>query len=203
MPASRSFRFARTSRWATVASGTTSALATSGTVSPPTIRSVRATCASGASAGWQHVKISRRRSSGISSSIGSSGGNGGLQIRGQLGQPHLQRPLAADPVDGRVAGGGHDPAGRVAGHAVAPPAVERRRVGVRHRVLGQTEIAEDAGQIRHRAAELLAVQRGESGLGLGQLSNTLTGRTSIEPLRADGTRRAASIASSSDPASIR
>ena len=65
MPASRIFRFARTSRWASVGSGTRKARAISGVERPPSVRSVRATRASIASAGWQHVKISRNRSSEI------------------------------------------------------------------------------------------------------------------------------------------
>ena len=65
MPASRIFRFARTSRWAIVGSGTRKARAISGVVRPPRVRSVSATRASIASAGWQHVKISRSRSSGM------------------------------------------------------------------------------------------------------------------------------------------
>ena len=56
-------RLARVIRWAIVRSGTRKALATSGTVSPPRSRRVRATCASSASAGWQQVKMSRSRSS--------------------------------------------------------------------------------------------------------------------------------------------
>ncbi len=65
MPASRIFFLARTSRWASVGSGTRNARAISGVVSPPSVRRVRATDASGASAGWQQVKISRSWSSGI------------------------------------------------------------------------------------------------------------------------------------------
>ena len=57
MPAARIFRFARTSRCAIVASGTRNARAISSVVSPPSVRSVSATCASSASAGWQHVNI--------------------------------------------------------------------------------------------------------------------------------------------------
>ncbi len=63
MPASRIFRFARTIRWARVASGTRNARAISGVVRPPRVRRVRATRASSASAGWQQVKTSRSRSS--------------------------------------------------------------------------------------------------------------------------------------------
>ena len=72
MPASRIFFFARTSRCASVGSGTRNARAISGVVRPPSVRSVSATAASGASAGWQHVKISRSWSSGIGSITSST-----------------------------------------------------------------------------------------------------------------------------------
>ena len=68
MPETRTLRFARTSRCATVASGSSSARAISGTVRPPTSRSVSGTWASSASAGWQQANISPSRSSGIISS---------------------------------------------------------------------------------------------------------------------------------------
>src|SRR5256885_3720279 len=64
MRASTIFLFARTSRCAIVASGTRNARAISPVVRPATERSVSATCASRASAGWQHVKMSSSRSSG-------------------------------------------------------------------------------------------------------------------------------------------
>ena len=77
MPAALIFRFARTSRWAIVASGTRNARAISAVVSPPSVRSVSATCASVASAGWQQVKTSSSRSSGkVVSSIASSTASG-------------------------------------------------------------------------------------------------------------------------------
>ena len=65
MPAARIFRFARTSRCASVGSAVMKARAISGVVSPQTSRSVNATCASAGSAGWQQVKTSASRSSGI------------------------------------------------------------------------------------------------------------------------------------------
>jgi hypothetical protein len=71
--ASRILPLARTSRWAMVGSGTRKARAISAVVSPPSSRSVNATRAAGASAGWQQVKIRRSRSSRTGpSSTGSS-----------------------------------------------------------------------------------------------------------------------------------
>src|SRR5450759_2167838 len=69
MWASTIFRLARTMRCATVVSVSRNALAISAVVKPATARRVNATWASCESAGWQHVKISRRRSS---DSTGSS-----------------------------------------------------------------------------------------------------------------------------------
>ena len=57
---------------ARVGAGTRKARAISSVVSPQTVRSVSATCASGASAGWQQVKISRSRSSPTGSSMAAS-----------------------------------------------------------------------------------------------------------------------------------
>ena len=63
MRATLIFAFARVIRCPIALSCTRNARAISGTVSPPTMRSVSATRASGARAGWQQVKISRSRSS--------------------------------------------------------------------------------------------------------------------------------------------
>src|SRR5215467_9440706 len=60
-----SIRLARTMRWATVAAGRLKPRAISWVVRPATIRSVRATCPSVASSGWQHIAISRSWSSAI------------------------------------------------------------------------------------------------------------------------------------------
>ena len=65
MPAAAIFCLARVIRCAIAGSEIRNARATSPVVSPPSARSVSPTRASGASAGWQVVKISRSRSSGI------------------------------------------------------------------------------------------------------------------------------------------
>ena len=75
MCASAILRFARTIRFPMVGSATRNARAISPVVMPPSARSVSATRAGSSSAGWQHVKISRSRSSTImlsSSMDGSS-----------------------------------------------------------------------------------------------------------------------------------
>ena len=65
MPAILILDLARVSRRFIVSAGTRKARAISSVVSPATARSVSATCASRASAGWQHMKTSSSRSSGI------------------------------------------------------------------------------------------------------------------------------------------
>jgi len=69
MRASRIFALARTMRLAIAGGDARNARAISSVVSPQTARSVRACRASGWSAGWQHVKMSRSRSSSIGSSL--------------------------------------------------------------------------------------------------------------------------------------
>ena len=73
MPESRTLRCARTSRWPSVVSGSRNARAISPVVSPPTVRSVSATCASSDSAGWQQANSSSSCASGIA---GASDGSG-------------------------------------------------------------------------------------------------------------------------------
>ena len=63
---------ARVTRAAMVGSVTRNAWAMSPVLTPHTRRRVNATCASRARAGWQQVKIRRRRSSGTASSPRSS-----------------------------------------------------------------------------------------------------------------------------------
>src|SRR6266702_6783858 len=73
MRAARILPLARTSRWAMVGSGTRNACAISAVLSPPSSRSVSATWAPCARAGWQQVKISRSLSSlTAAASAGSS-----------------------------------------------------------------------------------------------------------------------------------
>ncbi len=63
MPALAIFRLARSRRCPIVASETRNARATAEVDKPETTFSVKATCASMDSAGWQQVKISRNLSS--------------------------------------------------------------------------------------------------------------------------------------------
>ena len=193
MPAALIFRLARTSRWAIVASGTSSARAISGVVSPPSVRSVSATCASVASDGWQHVNTSSSRSSGmVASSMSSSTASGTSSSRVFA----AQRLLAADAVDRAVARGGHEPRARVRGRALARPALRGDRERLLRGLLGEVEVAEEADQRGDDAPPLIA-----EGLLEGSY-HSCAGRISIAPpSRAAGTREATSIAASRSSAS--
>src|SRR6202521_327223 len=87
MCASTIFLLARTMRCATVVSVSRNALAISVVVNPTTARKVNATWASCDSAGWQHVKIRRRRSSRSR----GSGANGERSSRASFSRYLLSR----------------------------------------------------------------------------------------------------------------
>jgi hypothetical protein len=72
MPASLILAFARERRRFIVSGETMNAWPISSVARPPSARRVSATCASRASAGWQQVKMSSRRSSGMVVSSTSS-----------------------------------------------------------------------------------------------------------------------------------
>ena len=95
MPASRIFAFPRTMRWATVDGVVSKALAISSVVNPQTSRNVSATCVLCGRAGWQHVQISRRRSSSIS----SSSRNALASATSSRGEPHLATKRRAELGD--------------------------------------------------------------------------------------------------------
>src|SRR6476646_2269651 len=88
------FFFARVTRAAIVGSLTRKACAISGVVSPQTSRSVRATWASRASAGWQQVNTSRSRSSAMSPPSSRSPGPSSV-ISGSTSRGSLVRSVEA------------------------------------------------------------------------------------------------------------
>jgi len=80
----------------------------------------------------------------------------GREQRGH-GVPLLARRLTAEAVDGAAAGGRDDPAARVGRRDV--PRLDRDDERVLDRVLGQTDVAEQADQRRNGAAVLGAEDR--------------------------------------------
>jgi hypothetical protein len=75
-----------------------------------------------------------------------------VQELGLLGQG----PIPANPVDGAVAGGGHQPGPRVVRSAVARPALGGYRERLLSGLLGEVEVAEKADQVGEDAAPLVA-----------------------------------------------
>ena len=107
-----------------------------------------------------------------------------------------ERAVAANPVDGAVARGRDDPAGRIRRHTSRRPPFDRSLERVLERVFGEGEVAGRARERRGRTTPLLPEDAfyvlDGSPVGIGA-----SGRTSIEPPWAtDGTRAAHSIASS-------
>ena len=80
-------------------SGTRKARAISSVVRPPRVRSVSATWASSASAGWQQVKMSSRRSSGRCRRVHRPSTDAAGDKQAELG---AQRSVTAEAVDGAV-----------------------------------------------------------------------------------------------------
>ncbi len=157
MCASAILRLARTSRCAIVGSLTRNARAISPVVRPPSVRSVSATRAGIASAGWQHVKISRSRSSStaLSSARAVFLGLDASELGEPLG-PVGERAVAAQAVDRPAARGDGDPRAGVGGDAVARPGRDRAGERVLNGVLGELEVADVADQRRQHGRALLA-----------------------------------------------
>ena len=155
------------------------------------MRSVSATWASSASDGWQQVKTSSSRSSGIVvSSTSSSVASGTSSRRVFVGE----RALAADAVDRPISGRRHEPGARARGHAVAGPALGGDRERLLGGFLGEVEVAEEADQGGEDASPLVAEDLLEH--------YSASGRTSIAPpIEAAGMRDASSIAASRSSAS--
>ena len=69
-----------------------------------------------------------------------------------------QRALLSQSIDRAVARDGEDPRRRVTRHAVARPALGRRRERVLDGLLGEVPVADGADQRRDRPPEVLAEQ---------------------------------------------
>ncbi len=146
----------------------------------------------------------------------------GLEERGRgrpardLGALGVEARIATQAVDRLVARGRDEPRAGPLGHAVLGPAIERDGERFLQHLLGQIEVAEEADQGGERARALVLVQgtdvhvaarslddraaTGRSAQSTGGVS--MIGRTSIEPMRADGMRAPMAIAWSRSWASI-
>ena len=118
------------------------------------MRSVSATWASVASAGWQQVKTSSSRSSGkvVVSSMLSSVASGTSSSRVFSARVRLRRMRSMARLRAVVIS--HAPGLR--GHAVARPAVGRDREGLLRGLLGEVEVAEEADQGSEDVAPVIA-----------------------------------------------
>src|ERR1039458_2973619 len=96
----------------------------------------------------------------------------------------------AKPVDRLVACSGGDPAAGIRRDPSLRPLLGGDREGIRHRVLGKVDVAEDADQ-RGGAAAGFASEYSVEGLG-----HPCSGRTSIGPSLAAAAREARSSATS-------
>ena len=190
-----------------VGSGRRNARAISPVESPPTRRRVSATWLSGASAGWQQVKIRRRRSSAITA--GSSSGGGSIAravgLAGEGLDLAVDSPAAAEVVARAVARHRHQPGAGIVGQPVDGPVDQRRRQRLLHRLLGGVEIAEHA---RHRGDEPAVLAPEDvldevSGAAEGRRYISQTGRTSMKPSSRRGSLEAHSTASALEAQSIK
>ena len=108
------------------------------------------------SAGWQHVKISRSRSSSTpSSSVRPCRRiiDGNVERGARLVQ-RIEARAPAHGVDRLEAAGGHEPGAGVGGNAVAWPLLERRPESVVQRFLSRVEVAEQPDERSEHAARV-------------------------------------------------
>src|SRR5438445_4934700 len=162
MRASRIFCLARTSRCAIVGKGTRKLRATSSVVSPHKVRSVSATCASSASAGWQQVKISRSRSSPngsssvrprcISSSVPASccSRSAILCSSSRLESNRARRRSRSTPLCCAVE------TSHARGRSLGRPLLERRSERLLHYLLRQVKASQQADQRGQNPSQLFA-----------------------------------------------
>ena len=190
----RILRLARVIRAAIVDSLTRNKRAISLTRRPATRRNVSAALDPAGIAGWQHMKISRSRSSAIAT---ASSRRSRERWRGTLVDDEERQlagghRLGAQRVDDLAPGGGQQPGGRVRRHPAARPGPRRRGVGLLDRVLGEVDALELADQQGDEPAPVL-------GRG-GDVERSATGRISMVY---SGRARMASMTSSRLGASTR
>ena len=89
------------------------------------------------------------------------------QERPEVPELALVVPVTPDAVDGPVARRSDDPGGRVRGHPVPGPALERDHEGILHRLLGEVEVAENADERGDRPSRLAPEQAVDVRRGRG------------------------------------
>jgi hypothetical protein len=95
-------------------------------------------------------------------------GHGRIVVAGgehrHLAEQFPSARLAAQAVDGAVAGGRRDPPARVGRQTLARPLVQGDGEGLLHRILGDVDVTEDTDQGSHRSARLLPEDLADGGL---------------------------------------
>ena len=166
-------------------------------VRPPSVRRVSATCASVASAGWQQVKSSSSRSSGIAS--------GRVHRLASSAAPRRPRAASSSRPGCARGGSGRSPGCAPSSPASAPGSRARPRAASARR-----RSRTPPGWLPRRGRCRRGSRPGRRGRGPTRraktrsriVSSPLSGRTSIQPpIRAAGTREATSIAASRSSAS--
>ena len=157
--------FARTMRCASVAGVTRNARAISSVVRPQTSRKVSATCPSGGRAGWQQVKMRRRRSSSISSSAWDASLTRASRGSARSLCAASKRPLA-HRVNGLETRSRYEPGAGVFRYAGLGPGVQGGSKSLMHGLFGKVEIAEQVHQSRQNPARFGSIK---SLYGLAQV----------------------------------
>ena len=144
--------------------GTRNARAISSVVRPQSVRRVRATCASVASAGWQQVKMRRSR---IPGSRGNRGTYLPFRTRVDSESPAVRRFAAvfgklraknripSQAVNCLVTCRADDPGPRFRRNSGLGPLQQRRRKGFLHHFLGKVEIAQHSDERGQNAVTLI------------------------------------------------
>ena len=144
---------ARDRRRFIVSGATRNARAISSVVSPPTARKVSATCASVARAGWQHMKTSSSRSSGIIVSYRSCSYAVGAPSSCVFAASVRSAPQA---IDGSIPRGSQEPGAGVVRCTGTWPPLSRDRERLLGGFFGELEVTEDTDQRRQDAAPFIA-----------------------------------------------
>lgn len=128
----------------------------------------------------------------------------GFQLPRELLDGCIEARPPAQHVDRFEAPGGNEPRERVGGQPVARPFLDRGREGFMQCLLGQVEVTDETNERGQDPSRVRPIERLNpvGDRDLAQL-NTSIGRTSTEPVRADGIRDATCNASFRSRASIR
>src|SRR5216684_3135241 len=164
--ASESVRLARTMRWATVGSGTRKARAISSVVRPPSKRNVRLGRENGMTRD-EHEAQEIVANCVVDRGVEIRHGQLllGLELAAELLVLALEELVAAPEIDRTVLGGGHEPGAGVVRDAGGGPLFECGDESVLRELLGDADIAHDAGEAGDDASGLNAPDGVDGAMG--------------------------------------